>query len=64
MVLKITALGFIINKGSYLRNSWNIVDFAVVIAAYLPYILDNSQSNLSALRSLRVLRPLRTVNKI
>lgn len=30
-VLKIVALGFILHKGSYLRNAWNIMDFIVVV---------------------------------
>ncbi len=38
MILKILALGFIFNKGSYLRNSWNILDFVIVISAWLTYI--------------------------
>lgn len=29
--LKILALGFILHKGSYLRNGWNIMDFIVVV---------------------------------
>jgi len=29
--LKILALGFILHKGSYLRNIWNIMDFVVVL---------------------------------
>ena len=35
MVLKILALGFIFNSGSYLRNSWNILDFVIVVSAWL-----------------------------
>jgi hypothetical protein len=30
MMLKILGLGFVWNKGSYLRDSWNILDFVVV----------------------------------
>ena len=29
--LKILALGFVLHRGSYLRNAWNIMDFIVVV---------------------------------
>ncbi|GFS62107.1 voltage-dependent calcium channel type A subunit alpha-1 [Trichonephila clavipes] len=29
--VKILALGFVLHKGSYLRNVWNIMDFIVVV---------------------------------
>ena len=29
--LKILALGFVLHRGSYLRNTWNIMDFIVVV---------------------------------
>lgn len=31
MVLKIIAMGFFVDKGSYLRDAWNWLDFIVVI---------------------------------
>lgn len=34
--LKILALGFILHKGSYLRNVWNILDFIVVLTGFVP----------------------------
>lgn len=62
---KIIALGFIFNKGAYLRDSWNILDFTIITTAYIPIFLSGSSSvNLSALRSLRVLRPLRTISSV
>ena len=33
--LKIVALGFVLHKGSYLRNIWNIMDFIVVVTGYV-----------------------------
>lgn len=30
--LKITALGFMLHRNSYLRNIWNILDFVVVVS--------------------------------
>ena len=56
--------GFILNPGSYLRDTWNILDFTVIITAYIPYFLNSNSVNLSSLRSFRVLRPLRTVSSI
>lgn len=35
MVIKILALGFVFNKGAYLRDPWNILDFVIVCSAYL-----------------------------
>lgn len=29
--IKIIVLGFIVSKGSYLRDAWNVLDFAIVI---------------------------------
>jgi hypothetical protein len=63
MFLKIIGLGFIWNKGSYLRDSWNILDFVIVVSAYLQLLI-SSGANLSVLRSFRVLRPLRTISGI
>ena len=63
--LKILGMGFIFNKGAYLRDSWNILDFVIVATSFVPLFMGGSSGvNLSALRSLRVLRPLRTVSTI
>ena len=32
--LRILALGFVLHRGSYLRNMWNIMDFVVVVTGY------------------------------
>lgn len=65
MFLKILGLGFFLNRGSYLRDPWNLLDFTIVISGYIPlFIQGNSGVNLSGLRSLRVLRPLKTVTAI
>ncbi len=39
MILKIIGLGFVFNKGSYLRDPWNLLDFIIVTSSYLPYII-------------------------
>lgn len=65
MSLKILGLGFLLNRGSYLRDPWNILDFTIVISGYLPSIIGSDTGiNLNGLRSLRVLRPLKTVTAI
>ena len=64
MMLKIVGLGFILNKNSYLRDAWNILDFTIITTGYIPYLLNSSSVNLKVLRSLRVLRPLRTISSI
>ncbi|OWZ15606.1 Voltage-gated Ion Channel, partial [Phytophthora megakarya] len=61
-VLKIVAMGFARNKGAYLRDSWNVLDFLVVISslvAILPTV-----PNVSVIRTIRVLRPLRSLSMI
>jgi hypothetical protein len=62
-VVKIIAMGFVHHKNSYLRDTWNWLDFAVVCVGMTDYIPGISGSNLKALRTLRVLRPLRSINK-
>jgi len=63
MALKIMAYGFVLDKGSYLRDSWNIVDFFIVATSLLPIVITLNFS-VNALRAFRVLRPLRTITKI
>lgn len=64
MVVKIVSLGFICNKGSYLRDAWNILDFVIIASGYMSMFLQGSGVNLSALRSFRVIRPLRTISSV
>lgn len=60
--LKIGGNGFILNKGSYLRDAWNILDFIIVLSGWAETVF--STVNLSALRTLRILRPLRSISSI
>ena len=64
MILKILGLGFIIGEGTYLQDHWNILDFIVVVSAWIPIVVGGGGFNLNALRSFRVLRPLRTISSI
>lgn len=40
MFIKIMGLGFILNEGAYLRDSWNILDFVIVVSSYPSYFED------------------------
>ncbi|KAJ2946609.1 hypothetical protein O0L34_g12668 [Tuta absoluta] len=63
--LKILALGFVLHRGSYLRNIWNIMDFFVVITGSMTIFAEyNVDVDLRMLRSFRVLRPLKLVSRI
>lgn len=67
MSLKIIAFGFIMNSGSYMRSSWNVFDFLIIMLSLIPFLTkseDDNSFNLSSLRSIRVLRPLRTITKL
>jgi hypothetical protein len=61
--LKIMAFGFVLDKNSYLRETWNVLDFFIVLVS----ILDLAVSSVSIgfvkiLRMLRTLRPLRVIS--
>ena len=59
--LKVVALGFVCNgRHSYLRDAWNVLDFAIVCVSVL-LLLGIPQ--FKPLRILRVLRPLRLVSR-
>jgi Ion transport protein len=62
MLLKVAALGLYEAKGSYLRDPWNIADCLVVIMGWVS--LSPSINNISAMRTVRVLRPLRTITGV
>ena len=33
-VIKILAMGFVVHKKSYLRDLWNLLDFAILLTGY------------------------------
>ncbi|XP_064475313.1 sodium channel protein para-like isoform X2 [Ornithodoros turicata] len=57
---KMLARGFILEQFTYLRDPWNWLDFMVISLAYITQFVPNL-GNLSALRTFRVLRALKTV---
>lgn len=64
-ILKIIVQGFVFGKGTYLRESWNILDFLIVVSTIINWILTAfSTVNISYVRSLRALRSLRPLRMI
>ena len=64
-VVKVIAMGFVFHKKSYLREAWNMLDFFIVsisIVGFLP--IEGGADSLKALRTFRILRPLRSINKL
>jgi hypothetical protein len=62
--IKAISLGFMLHKGSYLRNGWNVLDFVIVVISFMAMFGVGPGKSLRALRTVRVLRPLRMVNKL
>uniref|UniRef100_A0A7N8Y2I5 Voltage-dependent L-type calcium channel subunit alpha n=1 Tax=Mastacembelus armatus TaxID=205130 RepID=A0A7N8Y2I5_9TELE len=64
IVLKMTVYGAFMHKGSFCRNSFNILDLIVVGVSLLSMGMESSAiSVVKILRVLRVLRPLRAINR-
>uniref|UniRef100_A0A8C9SK64 Voltage-dependent L-type calcium channel subunit alpha n=1 Tax=Scleropages formosus TaxID=113540 RepID=A0A8C9SK64_SCLFO len=64
IVLKMITYGAILHKGSFCRNSFNILDLLVVGVSLLSMGMESSAiSVVKILRVLRVLRPLRAINR-
>ncbi|XP_068125554.1 voltage-dependent L-type calcium channel subunit alpha-1S [Hyperolius riggenbachi] len=64
IVLKMTTYGAFLHKGSFCRNSFNILDLLVVGVSLISFGIQSSAiSVVKILRVLRVLRPLRAINR-
>ncbi|XP_062382277.1 voltage-dependent T-type calcium channel subunit alpha-1G [Sardina pilchardus] len=63
MVIKMVALG-IFGKKCYLGDTWNRLDFFIILAGMLEYSLNLQNVSFSAVRTVRVLRPLRAINRV
>ncbi|XP_053882107.1 voltage-dependent L-type calcium channel subunit alpha-1S-like [Malaclemys terrapin pileata] len=69
--LKIIAYGFLLHTDAYLRNGWNVLDFAIVSLGLVTVVVEQINVmqgippsgkggfDVKALRAFRVLRPLR-----
>ncbi|CAH8442932.1 unnamed protein product [Schistosoma intercalatum] len=76
MLLKLIDLGVFLHPYSYCRDTWNLLDAAVVIGALISFFRaytlkgragHGSSKNLSTIKSLRVLRvlrPLKTIRRV
>ena len=71
--VKICALGFVLDEGSYLRDNWNKIDIIIVICSIFDFVnfiekyaignqTNSSLQFLKVLRLLRTLRPLRFIS--
>jgi len=62
MIVKIMAMGLICTPFTYLRDPWNIMDFIVVTLSWIFQFL--TDQNVSVIRSVRLLRALRTISSV
>uniref|UniRef100_A0A673Y395 Sodium channel protein n=1 Tax=Salmo trutta TaxID=8032 RepID=A0A673Y395_SALTR len=60
--IKVLSRGFCVGDFTFLRDPWNWLDFMVISMAYLTEFVD--LGNVSALRTFRVLRALKTITVI
>ncbi|CAD7924383.1 unnamed protein product [Amoebophrya sp. A25] len=72
-LLKIIAYGFCQGKKTYLRDTWNWLDFIVVLTGVISWCLENmgsgdgesnAGSTIKMLRVFRVMRPLRSLTTL
>ncbi|KAM7367119.1 hypothetical protein PAMP_015043 [Pampus punctatissimus] len=64
IILKMTAYGAFLHKGSFCRNYFNILDLVVVSVSLISSGIQSTAINVvKILRVLRVLRPLRAINR-
>jgi hypothetical protein len=61
-IAKSIGMGFWMDKGSYLRESWNKLDFFIVIFSWIELMVD--QINIPVIKILRLLRTLRPLRFI
>ena len=66
-VVKIVVMGFYFGEMTYLRDSWNVLDFIIVFFSVVTFILNMFDGLdigfVRGFRALRALRPLRVVSK-
>lgn len=46
MLLKVFGMGFYFGKNAYLKDNWNVLDFIIVVTAYIPKIINSRSVNL------------------
>lgn len=64
MIIRSVSMGFVMDKGSYLRDGWNKLDFFIVIFSVIEESISGfNMPVIRVLRLLRTLRPLRFINR-
>ena len=64
MSVKVIAMGLVMDSGSYLEDSWNQLDFFIVVSSIADMSLQGFELPfIRILRMLRVLRPLRFISR-
>ena len=62
-VIKTVSLGLVLDHGSYLRESWNVLDFSIVVSSMVDMAVTGVDLPvIKVLRLLRTLRPLRFIS--
>ncbi|CAF4869841.1 unnamed protein product, partial [Rotaria sp. Silwood1] len=61
--IKMIAMG-IFGKRTYLAESWNQLDCFIVLTGLVEFLIPGDHVSLSAIRTVRVLRPLRVINRV
>ena len=67
-LLKIVVMGFVIGEHAYLKDSYNKLDFVIVLFSIASWVLEATDTGLDisfikSFRALRALRPLKLVSK-
>ncbi|CAF1246806.1 unnamed protein product [Didymodactylos carnosus] len=63
-ILKVIAYGFCLHPNAYLRNGWNILDFAIIIVDVILLKYDVQVFDVNSLRAFRVIRALKLVHGV
>eukprot|EP00002_Diphylleia_rotans_P008552 TRINITY_DN1844_c0_g1_i3.p1 TRINITY_DN1844_c0_g1~~TRINITY_DN1844_c0_g1_i3.p1 ORF type:complete len:1384 (+),score=276.21 TRINITY_DN1844_c0_g1_i3:89-4240(+) len=61
-VLKAVDKGFLLLPGAYLLDTWNQLDFLVVVTSFIS--LAGTSGNFSFFRAFRILRPMKTLSRL
>ena len=65
LLVKVLAQGFILHRGSYMRQGWNQLDFIIVTTSILSLVFnDESLQIMKTFRLMRALRPLRMISRL
>lgn len=64
LMMKVLATGFVLNRGAYMRDPWNVFNFTIIVADYLDWTVPDGSFDFEILRSFRSIRPLKIVSEI